>query len=371
MGFPGIRVVATDGNLQKLIASGDVGAIVASDAIALEPTAIYNIDEGRVKLAKTPMLLYMAEDYYREVNGTSKLWAFSPGPTMKVNDIAAATGATGLRHLMHQTNYEITLMAIACTVQGGAELLTDETKTAATGNTKAFCDAMQARNTPVRILIGAKVADKTKTLVFAPREVDNPWCGIVLGSTEANKPGAAALLLGRAIQYGTHIKIGSGRNGALSATNIYVGDDNIDNRTDTESIHDAGLITFHHRSGTVGYFCGVDNMLTAGDYRHLARGRVVDKATRIIATTATPYIEDTILMNADGSLNETQAADMQSAFETAILKNMTGQISGVKVSINTKQEIINTSTLSIQFKILPLGYMTWIEAEIGLSTTLK
>lgn len=371
MGFPGINVVATDGNLQKLIASGDVGAIVASDAVALEPTAIYNIDDARLKLAKTPMLLYMAEEYYREVDGTSKLWAFCPGASMQVAEIAAATGPTGLRYLMSKSNYEVTLIAIACTVQGGTELLTDETEDAAVGAMKSFGDAMQAHNTPVRILIGGKVADKTKGLVFKPREVENPWCGIVLGGTSFNKPGAAALLLGRAIKYGAHVKIGSGRNGALNTTKIYVADDNIDDRADIESIHDAGLITFHRRAGSVGYFAGVDNMLTAGDYRYLAHGRVIDKATRIIAATASPYIEDTMLMSANGGLNETQAADMETAFETAILKNMTGQISGVNVSIDTKQDLINTSKLAIKFKVQPLGYMTWIEAEIGLTTSLN
>ncbi len=375
MSFPGVKVTVTDGNLRKLIDSRDVGAIVAADGL-ISPQAVYTYEDAEKKLDNThPILLQMAKEYYDEVGGKSKLWIMGVESGKKVNEIAAAKDATGLRSLMAVAGGEITLIAIACTTTDttGAQLLTAETKAAAEGTSmKTFCEEMVAKLTPVRVLIGAKVCDKAKELApFVPREIENPYCAIVLGSTKYNTQGACAAVLGRAVKYTPEQKVGSGRNGALNIGQLYLGDNLLETRIDLEELHDAGLMTFHTRPGTAGNFVGVDNMLTAGDYRYLAHGRVIDRATRIIGAVATPYVEDTLPLNDDGTISDGYCAELAAQFENAISKNMSGQISGVKVTVASDQDIVNTSTLKILLRILPVGYATWIDCEIGLADNIS
>lgn len=374
MSFPGVKVTVTDGNLSKLIDSRDVGAIVAADGL-ITPQAVYTYEDAEQKLGTThPILLQMAREYYDEVGGKSKLWIMGAESGKKVNEIAVAKDDKGLRNLMAVAGGEITLIAIACTITDttNAQLLTAETKEAVGTSMRTFCEEMAAKLTPVRVLIGAKVCDKTKGLTpFSPREVENPYCAIVLGSAKYNTQGACAAVLGRAVKYTPEQKVGSGRNGSLNLGQLYIGDNLIEARLDLEELHDAGLMTFHHRHGVAGNFVGVDNMLTVGDYRYLAHGRVIDRATRIIGSVAAPYVEDTLPLNDDGTISDGYCAELAAQFENAISKNMSGQISGVKVTVASDQDIVNTSTLKILLRILPVGYATWIDCEIGLADNIS
>lgn len=374
MGFPGVKINVTDGNLQQLVDTQDVAAIVAADT-ALAPTTVFTIDDARDKLKNNPVLLLIAEDYYTEINGKSKLWVFSPGSDKTVKQIAEATDNTGLRYLMRSAGYEITLIGLA-TKDAGVEVgkvVSQETKDAIGSATKNFGAAMLSNNTPVRMLVGATVAMDGGAIEadFKPREAENPYVGVVFGSTANGGCGSIGTALGRACKYGEHIKIGSGKNGALSPDKIYFGGQLIDERMDIEELHDRGVITFHHRPGSAGYYFGVDYMCTAGDYKILAHGRVIDKAVRIVAATATPYIEDIQYLNEEGNIDELSAANMETVFSNAVKKSMSGQISGVKVIIDTDQDLISTSTFAIRLRILPLGYSTWIEVTIGLTTSLS
>ena len=75
-------------------------------------------------------------------------------------------------------------------------------------------------------------------------------------------------------------------------------------------------------------------------------------------------------MNADGTVNATDAAYIEATLENAVRAAMSEQISGIKVSVPLTQDVINTSTLSVDVKVQPLGYLTWITVTLGLATSL-
>lgn len=75
-------------------------------------------------------------------------------------------------------------------------------------------------------------------------------------------------------------------------------------------------------------------------------------------------------MNADSTVNATEAADIENTLEQAVLAAMGDQISQVRVYVDLNQDIINTSTINIQLRIMPLGYLTWITVSLGLAATL-
>ena len=173
-----------------------------------------------------------------------------------------------------------------------------------------------------------------------------------------------------ACKYGAHVKLGNGRNGALSVSQIYIGTDTYEEREDMEILHDAGFITFMHRPGSAGYYFGVDNMCSKADDHILVHGRIIDKAQRIAASAYQPYIESGIAMGVDGSINATEAKDIEATLESAIKASMSDQISQVKVNVPLDQNLINTSTLTVEVKVMPLGYLTWITVNLGLAATL-
>lgn len=229
---------------------------------------------------------------------------------------------------------------------------------------------MQAQNTPIRFIIEGRVANAGKTNDYKPNTATNGYAAVLLGGTAPDGSAAVSVLLARATQYGAHVKVGNGQNGALTVQQVYIGTDKYEDRVDTETLHDAGFLTFMHRPGAAGYYFGRDNMCANDDFAILVHGRVIDKAQRIAAATYAPYIETGITMNDDGTINATEAADIENTLEQAILAAMGEQISRVSVHVDLNQDIINTSTINIQLRIMPLGYLTWITVSLGLAATL-
>ena len=161
------------------------------------------------------------------------------------------------------------------------------------------------------------------------------------------------------------------QNGALSLTQVYIGHQKMEEREDMETLHDAGFLTFQVRPGSAGYYFGVDNMCSVDDFRILAHGRVIDKAQRIAAQAYQPFVEDSLRVERNGTINQSDASYMELVLDSAIRSAMSEQISDLKVVIDTAQDIVNTSTLEVGCSILPLGYMTWINVTIGLTNKLE
>ena len=205
---------------------------------------------------------------------------------------------------------------------------------------------------------------------YSPNEAGNGFAGVVLGGSSTDGSAAVALVLARAAKYAAHVKIGSGENGALTATQIYIGGQRMEERSDMETLHDAGFITFMHRPGAAGYYFGRDNMCENGDFRILAHGRIMDKAQRVAAQAYLPFVETSIRMESDGTINASDAVYISNVLDSAIRSAMGSQISNVEVDVPLTQDIINTSTLQVQVKIQPLGYLTWITVTMGLASQL-
>lgn len=73
-------------------------------------------------------------------------------------------------------------------------------------------------------------------------------------------------------------------------------------------------------------------------------------------------------MDKSGNILESDAQYIEELIKTQILTKMSEQISNVEVIVPTEQDLINTSKkLTVQIKIQPLGYLTWIVANIRIN----
>ena len=380
MPFPGINTRVSNGNLLQSIAVLDaVPALtltVSTPALVAATVEVYSLADAESKgftEAAEPFAHKQLSEYYNELGGKQRLFVFGTPDSMTMAEALTYTEANGVSKLLRAGLGDINLIGIvrkpAANYNPGNAFLDADVSAAVTAS-KTVGEAMQRANTPVRMLIEGRVADASKTNTYKPNEATNGFAGVVLGGTANDGSAAVAVALARACKYGAHIKLGNGENGALSVSQIYIGTDKYEDRVDVETLHDAGFITFMHRPGSAGYYFGVDNMCSKADDHILVHGRVIDKVQRIAAASYQTFVETGIKMEADGSINATEAKDIEATLESAIKAAMSDQISQVKVNVPLDQDVINTSTLTVEVKVMPLGYLTWITVNLGLAANL-
>ena len=380
MSFPQVKVNVANGNLMQAVAVLDtVPALmltVATESLIAKTQQVYSLADAETKgftATAEPFAHNLIAEYYNQLGGNQRLYLFGTPATMTMAQALTATTEHGVSQLLRDAKGDITLVAIARQPDDDytpSNDFLDADVPAAVIACKTVAQTMQARNTPVRFIIEGRVANPGKTNDYKPNTATNGYAAVLLGGTAPDGSAAVSVLLARATQYGAHVKVGNGQNGALTVQQVYIGTDKYEDRVDTETLHDAGFLTFMHRPGAAGYYFGRDNMCANDDFAILVHGRVIDKAQRIAAATYAPYIETGITMNDDGTINATEAADIENTLEQAILAAMGEQISRVSVHVDLNQDIINTSTINIQLRIMPLGYLTWITVSLGLAATL-
>lgn len=378
MPYPKVTVKVTNGNLLRSITVEDgVGAIAATVSTAAlkgETQQVYSlkdaVSKGYTEDAE-PFMYKLIKEFYSELGGNMRLFVFGLAAETSMAEAVDSTNEQGLIKMLTAAGGDITLVALARKptdgYDAGAAFLDSDVSATVTASL-ALCQNMQQKNTPIRLLIEGRVANGAVANTFKPSEGSNGYAAVVLGGTSNDGSAAVSVALARACKYGAHIKIGSGQNGALSAVSqVYIGNDRIEDRLDMETLHDDGFLTFQVRAGAAGYYFGRDNMCSSDDYSILVHGRIIDKATRVIAAAYLPYIEDIIHLNSDGSIDALDAQNLENVLGTAINANMGEQISDSKVVIDTNQNIVNTSKLEVGCRILPLGYSTWINVTLGLT----
>lgn len=379
-GTPKVNVEVTNGNLQRQVQVLDgVAGLVGTAATKIgQIVTVFNYDDAVAKgytVAAEPFLNKAIQLFYQELGGNQALTVLGVEDTMTLTQMATATNANGLKKLLNATQGAITMVGlirkpgVAYTMVPDHFL--DKDVEDALLASKTLGQYQQSINKPVRMLIEGRTNDLTAEL-FEPNTVENGYAGVVLGSNLNDGSGAVALALARAVKYPSHVKLGNGQNGALTIPQAYIGDKSLEEfyPEELDAFANAGYIIMHRRDGAAGYYFARDNMASTDDFRILVHGRIADKAQRVAVATATPLLETTVRVDANGQINGTEAKHLENEISQQIRSQMAGQISDVDVNVPTDVDIINTSTGVIEVNVLPLGYLTWIKVTIGLTANL-
>lgn len=382
MGFPGAKITVSNGNLLREITALDaVPCLVATvkevgNINALRP--IYNLQDAEQKgyeKDKEPFMWGLIKEYYQELGGKQLLYIYGTKADKTMESVLDVTSADGLQNALRQSNGAINMVAVArspeAAYNAGTDFLdTDVAK--AVAKAKILAETQQSKNMPLRIFIEGRVANEEATNNYKPKEQANGYAAVVLGgTTKGNGSAAVSLALAHAVKYPAHVKLGSGQNGALTAENIYIGSKPIEKINEMETLHDAGFLTFHHRTGVAGYFFGVDNMCSDDDFRILVHGRVIDKAQRIASIAFQPFVENFVTLKSNGSINDSEASYIENVIESSLWAGLRGQVSDIAVEVDRSVNLANTSNLPVDIKVLPLGYLTWINIRLGLTATIN
>ncbi len=378
-GTPKIITNVSNGNLlrQVTITDGVPGLVATANTVGLIGTVktVYSLDDAANKgytAAAEPFIHRILEEFYTELGGSMELWILGVEDSMTMAQAVTATNNNGAKKLLTQSLGKANIVGICRKPSGaynaGPGFLDADVSAAVTAS-KGLGEYQQSINRPCRFLIEGRVANSNVANTYNPNSGTNGFTGVVLGGSINDGSASVGLALARAVKYPAHIKIGNGQNGALSMTSAFIGSKRLDEFTPSEldAYASSGFMVFHIREGISGFFLGRDNMATNDDFRILVHGRLIDKAQRIAAATTTNFLETSIRITKEGAINDADAAYLEQTIKAQIRAQMGDQISDVDVIIPTNQDVINTSTVEMQVKIQPFGYLTWIIVNLGLT----
>lgn len=381
-GTPSVSANITNGNLQRQVQITDGVAGIVGTAKTTENigriTTVYSLSDAETKgytaLAEPHLHRHILE-FYNELGGSMELWILGVEDTQTMETICTATNNNGAKKLLTVSKGRVNILGISRNPAGaynGGDGFLDEDVEKALITSKVLAQNQQKINRPVRIIIEGRVNDEDVTPYFQPVTAENTYSGVALGGTLNDGSASVGVVLGRAVKYGAHVKIGDGLNGVLSVTSAFIGSRPIDeiDLVELDNFTNAGYIHYHTREGVSGYFFSVDKMAGNDDFKILVHGRLIDKAQRIATASNTPFLESNVRMTAEGKINDADAVYLEQTIKQQLLSQMAGQISDADVIISTEQDLINGSTLQEQVKIIPLGYLTWIIVDLGLTKTI-
>lgn len=376
-GTPGVGVSINANNLQREVKKIDgVAAFVLTSPVLIgQVNEVFNLKDAEDKgytLEDAPFIHKALELFYNELGGSQKAYVMGVEDTMTLTQMVTATNANGIKKLL-LAGKDITHVFIDRDPSGsynpGTNFL-DQDVPAAVLASSALLNYQRTINRPFRLLIAGKVVDIEEE-VYEPNTANNTGVMVVLG-TASNGTSLAALAIARVMKFGAHVKIGNGLNGPLTISSAFIGEKPIEAffPEELDIFAEAGFCVVHQREGAAGFYFGRDNMAGTDDFKILVHGSLIDKAQRIATAANTPFLETSVRINPNGTINDADAKYLEEVTAQAILAQMSGQISDVEVIVPTDQNLIETSNLRETVKILPLGYLTWITIEMGLTSNL-
>lgn len=376
MSLPHVSIIYSNGNLLQDVAAVDgiCGLIgtVATNGLIGTPKIVYSledaVDQGFTEMAE-PFMYRHIKEFYGEVGGNQKLYVMGVSDATTMATVLDNTNANMAKKLTTFANGEIRLLGVVRDPAGGYDPGADFFDTdvaAAITAAQIFGNARLAELRPLRILIEGRIVNESSGTILDVKTSSVDFAGVVAGGSLSDGSASVGLALGRASRYGAHIKLGKVANGPLSIDKAYIGSKEIKNYAALEDLHDKGVISFMAHTSKAGIYFGIDRMANTKDYRFLAHGRVIDKAAIIAAAVYVEQIESEVDVDEDGKISELDLQHLKGILEQQITVSMDEQISGVQITIDPNQNIINTSKLKTKVQVRPKGYTTFIEIDLGL-----
>lgn len=142
-------------------------------------------------------------------------------------------------------------------------------------------------------------------------------------------------------------------------------------------LHQKGYIFLTNYDGLENsVFFSSDQTLSTGDYRTLARCRVMHKSRRVVRRALLPYVNANVEVDTStGQISSSDITTFQNVVLDALDTNMVepgtsvSQISGRSCSIDEEQNILENDQLLISYTLIPLGTTSVISVTEGFAAT--
>lgn len=145
-----------------------------------------------------------------------------------------------------------------------------------------------------------------------------------------------------------------------------------------EYLHKHGYVFLVNYDGLENsIFFSSDQTLSTGDYRTLARCRVMHKSRRVVRRALLPRVNSNVEVDiTSGKLSASAVAEFQNIVIEALDKNMVEpgtakpQVSGRTCTIDPDQNVLDTDAIDIHYSLVPLGVTGEIKVTEGFSNSI-
>lgn len=140
----------------------------------------------------------------------------------------------------------------------------------------------------------------------------------------------------------------------------------------TPGLDDAGYATLTSIVGLPGFYVGNGRIKApnTSDFQLLQFGRVMDIASRAVRQGMLRFLNDSVRVSATtGRIREEDAKAIEAFIEGVLRSAVTtpGYASDVSVVVDRTVNILSSQRLPVRFRVVPLGYVKFIDGEIGFS----
>ncbi len=385
MGLPGVKITLGSGGLGRVSSSSDgvAGLLLTGSAVEgkLELNKHYQLSSTKdlstygVTSENNPLLYREIKSFYGQVGEGAELHLLVAPSTMRLSSMVSMGADSPLSRLIEGAAGRIKIVGVNRLPESPEE---SDTTEGLDGDVIAACAAAQqsaesfaSRIMPFRMLLPA--IGWTGDNTFAPNTCSYNRVGLVLaseGELNGQYPAAIGMVLGRAAKAEPHQDLGRVKFGSLAPTGYFTnGTTSLEKYGMAGSLNEAGYIFFVHYPGKNGCYLNGCPMATGetDDYATLNNGRIMDKAMRLAYDTYISEIMDNIAVGEDGKLPNGVCRSFESMIENAVSVQMEGQISSFSAYVNPEQNILSSSRLEVECRLVPLGVLKEINVLLSFS----
>lgn len=362
--------------LQSAVAPSGLALLTATSIASLAEAEALGIDAA-FDTANTVICWKVIKEFYDESPSGTTLWIMFTAQTVTMTvAFDVANEATYFGKLQAAAGGKCRIMSMVRSFAGGysatttdgvdADVLTAMTKA------QALVEEFRTRKMPFLCIVpGHHYQANTSTLKDISTYT-NKWVQGLIGDTASGTGCAIGILLGRLAKIAVDTQPGRVKDGALNITAAYHNATAVTLALDTavRAVETKGWITFGTYPGKSGFYFTNDWTATArtDDFDRLTRGRIIQKAERIVYATYLNEILDDIKLNATTGMMTTNAAKYyQQIIQRAIDDSLTAEdeISGLSVQIDPMQDVLTTGKVCVEVRIVPDAYANSFEISLG------
>lgn len=390
----GVNITIENGNLGGATQTNDgvLGVVITGVSegggytlgTTILVTSMIDVATAGITVANNPYAIKELQEFYNNAPVGAQLYVMLTANTVTVASMADKTNVNGAKKLLDYAQGVIKVIGLladdkAIHTAGGTITITNgcnaDVYTAATNLKALIADYVTAEN-PLRGIIGVtSYAGVAANLTTINSGTTNNRVALVIGDTrsyDATYTGAAVgMCLGRIAAIPVQRKISRVEDGPVSSTTAFLSTVALTlTNGDMATIAGKGFITLKMFSNLSGFFWSGDTTATAttDDFYFLARGRVIDKAQRLVYALLVQKVDGEVPTNPDGTIDAGYAKDLETKINSAIDTNMIAlkNVSSVVSRIDPAQNILATSTLNVVVEITAVGYSSTINVKLGL-----
>lgn len=259
---------------------------------------------------------------------------------------------------------------------------------------KKLPDLSEMNFPKVTVLIGQAPTDTVHQIMYDVNHVDNATesfapvgcIGAAMGclaTAPANESIAhvngfnlAAVMQEAELGFGNIVK--DADNNAYGDKSSFINIKTIGYTKRNTYLHKKGYVFLTNYDGLENsIFFSSDQTLSTGDYRTIARCRVMHKSRRVVRRALLPRVNSNVEIDVTtGKLSASEIAEFQNIVIQALDLNMVEpgtskpQISGRTCIIDENQDVLNTDAIDIHYSLVPLGVTSVINVTEGFTSTI-